>query len=232
MRPTPRSTAPPHKATRTSQTCHILGRSGILRAPANHPRRGRDPHGREAGSIGSNGRDLSAGSACAVCGDRPRSRLAGWCTGRGRRDWRGSRGPVQLLPGVPALPRHMTSPQTLAAHNVDAIVAALAVPVFLLAGLPLEGWFWATALWAVNRYVQSVIERRAARMAALSGVGVLGASMLLRPWIGMLVLFLITKDDGTLVVSSVLLFLILVTIDIATRVLTHRNIRGTLGGAA
>jgi hypothetical protein len=126
----------------------------------------------------------------------------------------------------------MTSPQTLAAHNLDAIVAALAVPVFLLAGWPLEGWFWATALWAVNRYLQSVIERRAVRMGALRGVGVLGASMLLRPWIGMLVLFLITKDDSTLVVSSVLLFLILVTIDIATRVVTHRNIRGTLGGAA
>jgi hypothetical protein len=126
----------------------------------------------------------------------------------------------------------MTSPQTLAAHNVDAIVGILAVPVFLLAGLPLEGWFWATALWAVNRYAQSAIERRAARMGALRGVGVLGASMLLRPWIGMLVLFLITKGDSTLMVSSVLLFLILVTIDIATRVLTHRNIRGTLGGAA
>jgi hypothetical protein len=126
----------------------------------------------------------------------------------------------------------MTSPQTLAAHNVDAIVAAVALPVFLLAGLPLEGWFWATALWAANRYAQSAIERRAARMGALRGVGVLGASMLLRPWIGMLVLFLITKGDGTLVISSVLLFLVLVTIDIATRVLTHRNIRGTLGGAA
>jgi hypothetical protein len=126
----------------------------------------------------------------------------------------------------------MTSPQTLAAHNIDAIVAAVALPVFLLAGLPLEGWFWATALWAANRYAQSAIERRAARMGALRGVGVLGASMLLRPWIGMLVLFLITKGDGTLVISSVLLFLVLVTIDIATRVLTHRNIRGTLGGAA
>jgi hypothetical protein len=126
----------------------------------------------------------------------------------------------------------MTSPQTLAAHNIDAIVAAVALPVFLVAGLPLEGWFWATALWAANRYAQSAIERRAARMEALRGVGVLGASMLLRPWIGMLVLFLITKGDGTLVVSSVLLFLVLVTIDIATRVLTHRNIRGTLGGAA
>ena len=126
----------------------------------------------------------------------------------------------------------MTSPHTFAAHNIDAIVAAVAVPVFLLAGLPLEGWFWATALWAVNRYAQAVIERRAARTSALRGVGIMGASMLLRPWIGMLVLFLITKDDRTLMVSSVLFFLLLITIDIATRVFTHKNIRGTLGGAA
>jgi hypothetical protein len=126
----------------------------------------------------------------------------------------------------------MTSPQTLAAHNLDAILAIVAAPVFLIAGWPLEGWFWATALWAVNRYAQSVIERRAARMGALRGVGVLGASMLLRPWIGMLLLFLITKHDRTMAVSSVLLFLLLVTIDIATRVLTHKNIGGTLGGAA
>jgi hypothetical protein len=126
----------------------------------------------------------------------------------------------------------MTSPQTLAAHNLDAIVAIVAVPVFLLAGWPLEGWFWATALWAVNRYAQTVIERRAARTSPLRGVGIMGASMLLRPWIGMLILFLITRDDRALVISSVLLFLLLVTIDIATRVLTHRNIRGTLGGAA
>ena len=126
----------------------------------------------------------------------------------------------------------MTSPQTFAAHNIDAIVAAVAVPVFLLAGLPLEGWFWATALWAVNRYAQAVIERRAVAGGALRGVGIMGASMLLRPWIGMLVLFLITKDDRTLMVSSVLFFLLLITIDIATRVFTHKNIRGTLGGAA
>jgi hypothetical protein len=126
----------------------------------------------------------------------------------------------------------MTSPQTLAVHNLDAIVAIVAVPVFLLAGWPLEGWFWATALWAVNRYAQAVIERRAARTSPLRGVGIMGASMLLRPWIGMLILFLITRDDRALVVSSVLLFLLLVTIDIATRVFTHRNIRGTLGGAA
>ena len=125
-----------------------------------------------------------------------------------------------------------TTPAKLAAHNLDALVAILAVPVFLLAGWPLEGWFWATVLWAGNRYLQAVIERRAARMGALRGVGVLGASMLLRPWIGMLALFLITKDDRTLAVSAALLFILLVTIDIATRVLTHKNIGGTLDGTA
>jgi hypothetical protein len=33
----------------------------------------------------------------------------------------------------------------LAAHNLDAILAVLALPAFLLAGLPLEGWYWSSA---------------------------------------------------------------------------------------
>jgi hypothetical protein len=121
---------------------------------------------------------------------------------------------------------------TLAAHNVDAILAILALPVFLLAGLPLEGWFWATLLWAVNRYAQVLLERRAARSNALTGVGIMGASMLVRPWVGMLVLFLITRHSTTLLVSSFVLFLILLTVDIVTRVFTHRNIGMRTGGAA
>lgn len=125
-----------------------------------------------------------------------------------------------------------TSPAQLCAHNLDAILAIAALPVFAAAGLPLEGWFWATALWAVNRYVQAAVERRAARMGALRGVGAMGASMLLRPWIGMLVLFLITRHSSTLAISSVLLFLLLLTVDIATRIVTHRNVGRGVGGTA
>ena len=69
-------------------------------------------------------------------------------------------------------------------------------------------------------------------MGALRGVGAMGASMLLRPWIGMLVLFLITRHDKTLAVSSVLLFLLLFTVDLATRIITHRNIGSGVGGTA
>jgi hypothetical protein len=125
-----------------------------------------------------------------------------------------------------------TSPAQLCAHNLDALLAIAALPVFAATGLPLDGWFWATALGAVNRYAQAALERRAARMGALRGVGTLGASMLLRPWIGMLVLFLITRHSSTLAISSVLLFLLLLTVDIATRIVTHRNVGRGVGGTA
>jgi hypothetical protein len=118
----------------------------------------------------------------------------------------------------------------LIAHNLDALLAILALPLFAVAGLPLEGWFWAVALWSVNRFLQARIERRAAGMGALRAVGVMGASMLLRPWVGMLVLFLITRHDSTLAISSVLLFMALITVDIATRILTHKNVSTRIGG--
>ena len=125
-----------------------------------------------------------------------------------------------------------TSLAQLCAHNIDAILAVAALPLFVVTGLPLEGWLWATILWAVNRWIQASVERRAVRMGALQGVGVLGASMLLRPWIGMLILFLITRDSSTVAISSVLLFLVLLTVDIGTRIVTHRNIGRGVGGTA
>jgi hypothetical protein len=46
----------------------------------------------------------------------------------------------------------------------------------------------------------------------------------------MLVLFLITRHDTAMAVSSTLLFLVLVTIDIGTRIATHRNFSGSMTG--
>jgi hypothetical protein len=128
------------------------------------------------------------------------------------------------------LNRRGFSPGLLLAHNIDALIAALALPVFLLAGWPASGWFWAVALWAVNRALQVWTERRAAKMTALRGVGVTGASMLLRPWIGMVLLFLIVRGDKTETISSMLLLLLLISADIVTRVVTHRNVGQQVGG--
>jgi hypothetical protein len=126
----------------------------------------------------------------------------------------------------------MTTGRRLLAHNMDAVLALAALPVFLLASLPAAGWFWAVAIWAANRFLGATIERRASQMPALRAVGVMGASMLLRPWIGMLVLFLATRDDAATAISATVLLVLLLTIDIATRVLTHKNLRRHVGGAS
>jgi hypothetical protein len=119
----------------------------------------------------------------------------------------------------------------LLAHNTDALLALAALPVFVVADLPLAGWFWAVAIWGVNRFLGATIERYASGLPALRAVGVMGASMLLRPWIGMLVLFLATRDDAATAISSTVLLVLLLTLDIATRVATHRNVRRHLGAS-
>jgi hypothetical protein len=120
---------------------------------------------------------------------------------------------------------HRPAARLVLLHNIDALLVLAAFPLFVATGLPLAGWFWATALWAANRFLQAAIERRARGMPALRGVAVMGASMLLRPWIGMLVLFLVTKDDDAVALSSVLLFVLVFSVDMATRILVHKNVR-------
>jgi hypothetical protein len=125
-----------------------------------------------------------------------------------------------------------TTPTRLVVHNLDALLAFAALPVFAVAGWPLEGWFWAVALWAVNRFLQARIERRVQGMDALRAMGAMSASMLLRPWIGMAALFVITRHDRDLALAAVGLFMVLVTADIATRIVVHRQDRRSFGGTA
>jgi len=47
-------------------------------------------------------------------------------------------------------------------RNLDLIVLALALPVFVAAELPLLGWAAATVAWVASRVVQTLAERRAA----------------------------------------------------------------------
>ena len=46
-------------------------------------------------------------------------------------------------------------------RNLDLLVLALALPVFLAADLPIVGWLTATAAWVLSRVLQYVAERRA-----------------------------------------------------------------------
>jgi hypothetical protein len=85
-------------------------------------------------------------------------------------------------------------------RNLDLVLFLLALPLFLLADLPLLGWGVAAAAWLVQRVIRGALERRArAADDPRSVAGLLVASMLTRGWLVALSIFgagLIENDAG------------------------------------
>jgi hypothetical protein len=85
-------------------------------------------------------------------------------------------------------------------RNIDLIVLAIALPVFVAAGLPLLGYAVTTVTWLSSRWLQGFVQGRAAvkgtRQAAL---GARAASLLGRLYlvtIGVFVAGVIDRDAG------------------------------------
>lgn len=113
-------------------------------------------------------------------------------------------------------------------RNLDLVVLALALPVFVLAGLPLLGYATALVIWVMWRAIGVLAERRAeatddlARMAAITT-----GSMIGRGWLMGLTLFgagLAAGDDVGL--SAAVLCVVLFTVAFTTR-LVLRPFEGT-----
>lgn len=67
---------------------------------------------------------------------------------------------------------------------LDLVVMALALPVFLAAGLPLLGWAAASGAWLAQRAIQATVNRRArASDDPKTVAGLLTASMIGRGWL-------------------------------------------------
>jgi hypothetical protein len=102
-------------------------------------------------------------------------------------------------------------------RNLDLVLLALALPVFLVAGLPFLGWLTAAVIWALWRLIGDWADRRAAAAAAASDprkmAGIAAGSMIGRGWLLGLILLgvgLAAGDDVGL--SAALLALALFTV--------------------
>jgi hypothetical protein len=107
-------------------------------------------------------------------------------------------------------------------RQLDLIVLALALPVFLIAGLPMLGYAVVAVVWIVQRAIQLWAERHAAsavgrgnRRSALGGIA---GGMLARLWIVTLAILLVgtlgDREDG---LAAAVLCVVLVTINLAVR---------------
>ena len=98
-------------------------------------------------------------------------------------------------------------------RHLDLVLLALALPVFLVAGFPLEGWAGGTVAWVAQRVIARYATRRAAAQEdPRRTVGIITASMIGRGWLVAVMILgvgLAFGDDAGL--SAAVLFLLVVT---------------------
>lgn len=97
---------------------------------------------------------------------------------------------------------------------LDLALAALALPVFLLADLPLGGWLAGAGVYALQRGIGAWTTRRAAASHdARTTVGLMAGSMIGRGWLVALTIFAVGAAAGSKVgLSAAVLFIALFTV--------------------
>ena len=114
--------------------------------------------------------------------------------------------------------RTADAPMALRAlRHLDLIVLALALVIFLAAGLPILGWGVAAAAWLAQRAISIVIERRA-RAATEPRVvaGLMVGSMLTRGWLVALSILGAGLAERKAGLAAAVLFLLLFTLHLST----------------
>jgi hypothetical protein len=104
----------------------------------------------------------------------------------------------------------------------DLALIALALPVFLITGLPLLGWAGAAVGWSGQRLIQTLIEAKASRTEdTKSFFQLMAGSIIGRSWflvISIITVGLIDDEAGlTAAVMSAVLFTAYLVITLVTR---------------
>jgi hypothetical protein len=95
---------------------------------------------------------------------------------------------------------------------LDLVLLALALPIFVVAGLPILGWAGAAGAWLLQRGVQHLIEKRArASDDPRTVAGLMAGSMLVRGWMVAGTIFVVGLSDREAGLAAALLSLTLFT---------------------
>ena len=107
-------------------------------------------------------------------------------------------------------------------RNLDLAVLAIALPVFIAAGIPILGWITGAGLYVGQRLLRTFAERKAEQAEdPRTTVGLLAGSMIARGWIVAAVILVVglTTDSETGLSSAVLFlatFTVALTMALAT----------------
>jgi hypothetical protein len=96
--------------------------------------------------------------------------------------------------------------------NIDVLVLAIALPIFLAAGFPILGWVTGAGAWAIQRAIAALAAKKAKEASdPRAKVGLLAGSMIGRGWLvaGIIIAVGLGNNDAGL--SAAILFLVTFT---------------------
>lgn len=97
-------------------------------------------------------------------------------------------------------------------RNVDVLILAVALLLFVVAGLPILGWVTGAGAWAVQRGISELATRKAnASDDPRTKVGLLAGSMIARGWIVAGIIIAVGLKDNDAGLSAAILFLAVFT---------------------
>ena len=98
---------------------------------------------------------------------------------------------------------------------------ALALPVFLVADLPLGGWVLATVLWLAAQGLSLLLARLGVGADKLAASGVVGIGMTLRSVAVGVVLIAVVASDARLGLSAAVLYALVYTLELGVSLATY-----------
>lgn len=106
------------------------------------------------------------------------------------------------------------------ARYLDLLLVALALPLFLAAGLPLAGWAVGGGAWVAQRGLREYLDRRAsASNDPRTVVGLLAGSMIARGWLVAIAVFLVGSGDNEAGLAAAVLVIALFTVYFTVRMI-------------
>jgi hypothetical protein len=107
---------------------------------------------------------------------------------------------------MPAWTQPRVAPPALLPAAAGAIVIAVALPIFLIAGWRVTGWALGAVLWAGAEALGMVVQRLRARTGNLAAAGVAGYLMLFRAIAIGVVLIAVAASDKWLGLAAALTY--------------------------
>jgi hypothetical protein len=121
--------------------------------------------------------------------------------------------------GVLSTPR--TAPGRLLPAAGGALVIAIALPVFLVAGWSLAGWALGALLWAGLELASVLVTRARSQMSGNASSGVLAVGLAFRTTAALVVLVAAAASDADLALAAVLVFALAYTFELVLSLVAY-----------